>query len=153
MLDIRPIRTEADHARALAEIQAFDDDGYVAGTDASDRLDVLVTLVAAYEAEHHPVPGADPVSVLQFAIDGMGRSQADLARLLGSASRASEILNRRRPLTLEMIRTISAAWNIPRDALSDAYALVRGGNARTRRSAARDDRRTASSKGVAVPRV
>lgn len=126
MPDIRPIRTPADHAAALAEIAAFDDATYAPGTPASDRLDVLVTLVMAYEAEHAAVPDADPVSVLQFAIEDMGRSRTELAILLGSTSRASEVLNRRRPLTLDMIRTISEAWNIPRDALMDAYAIERG---------------------------
>lgn len=124
MSAIRPIRTPDDHARALTEIAAFDDATYEAGAPASDRLDVLVTLVMAYEATHVPVPGADPVSVLHFAIEDMGRSQAELADLLGSASRASEILNRRRPLTLDMIRTISEAWKIPREALMDTYDLV-----------------------------
>ena len=124
MPDIRPIRTEEDHAQVLAEIAAFDDATYEPATPASDRLDVLVTLAMAYEAKRFPVPDADPVSVLHFAIEDMGRSQGELADLLGSASRASEILNRRRPLTLDMIRTISEAWGIPRDALTDAYALA-----------------------------
>ncbi len=124
MTDIRPIRTPDDNAAALAEIAAFDDATYAPGTSASDRLDVLVTLVMAYEAKHAAVPDADPVSVLHFAIEDMGRSQAELAVLLGSASRASEVLNRKRALTLDMIRTISDAWRIPRDALTDAYALA-----------------------------
>ena len=71
------------------------------------------------------MPGTDPISMLNFAMEDMGRSQKELADLLGSAPRASEILNRKRPLTLEMIRTISEAWHIPISALTGAYALTR----------------------------
>jgi HTH-type transcriptional regulator/antitoxin HigA len=71
------------------------------------------------------VPDVDPVKVLWFAIESMGKSQSDLARILGSRTRASEILNRRRKLTLDMIRKINAEWKIPIDALTDEYELER----------------------------
>ncbi len=133
MSDVRPIRSEQDYVRALAEIMAFDDEAYAPGRPESDRFDVLVTLVEAYEARVHPVPEADPVQILHFAIEDMGRSQSELADILGSKSRASEILNRRRPLTLDMIRSISRAWKIPRDALADSYELAAGARARSKR--------------------
>lgn len=125
MADLRPIRTEAEHATAIAEIYAFDDESYEAGTVASDRLDVLVMLVKAYEASIVPVPHVDPVDILNHAFTSMSRSQRELADLLGSAPRASEIMNRKRPLTLDMIRTISEAWHIPIAALTGSYALAR----------------------------
>ncbi len=125
MADLRPIRTEADHAAALAEIMAFDDARYETGTSESDHLDVLITLVRDYERKNVPVPHVDPIGILNHAIDSMGHSQKELADLLESASRASEILSRKRALTLEMIRTISSAWHIPIAALTGAYALAR----------------------------
>ena len=89
------------------------------------RLDVLATLAEAYEQARHPVPESDPVELLHFAIDEMGRSQTELAELLGSRSRASEILNRKRPLNLEQIRKIAEAWSLPIAALAKPYRLAR----------------------------
>lgn len=85
--------------------------------------DVLVQLIEAYEAKHHPIEPLDPVSFLRAHMENTGRTQADLARVLGSASRASEILNRKRGLTLDMIRALVAAWNVPGDALLPRYPL------------------------------
>ena len=120
-MDIRPIRSDADHAEALAEIERLW--GAPLGTPEGDKLDVLATLVEAYETAHFPVPSADPVEILHFAIEDMGRSQAELAELLGSRSRASEILNRRRYLTLDQIRLISEAWRLPISVLAVPYRL------------------------------
>src|SRR5690242_2518190 len=109
-MDIRPIRSDDDHRTALAEIERLW--GAAPGTEKGDRLDILVTLVEKYEENRWPMaePDWDPVDVLQYAIDEMGHSQAELAELLHSRSRASEILSRDRTLTLEMIRSISEAW-------------------------------------------
>ena len=123
MVDVFPVRTEAQHREALSEIERLWK--AAPGTPEGDKLDVLATLVEAYETEHFPMPEADPVEMLHFAIEGMGRSQTELAELLGSRSRASEILNRKRPLTLEMIRTISEAWHIPIALLAKDYRLER----------------------------
>lgn len=114
-MEIRPIRTAADHKAALQEIERL----WGAGIDTpeGDKLDVLTTLVEAYESEHFPIRAADPVGVLRFAIEDMGRSQAELAAILGSRSRASEILSGKRRLTTEMIRKISSAWHIPVEVL------------------------------------
>lgn len=120
-MEIRPIRSEADHAAALEEIGRLW--GAPLGTPEGDKLDVLATLVAAYEADHHPIPAGDPVDLLHTAIEDLGRSQHDLAALVGSAARALEILNRERPLTLEQIRAISAAWHLPIALLAAPYRL------------------------------
>ena len=122
-MEIKPIRTDEDHRAALKEIERLW--GAARGTPDGDKIDVLATLVEAYENEHHPVPVADPVDMLHFAIEDMGRSQAELAELLGSRARASEILNRKRHLTLAQIRLISEAWHLPIDALAAPYRLNR----------------------------
>lgn len=120
-MDIRPIRNDADHAAALAEIERLW--GAELGTPEGDRLDVLATLADAYEADRWPIETGDAVDALRYAIDEMGRSQTDLARILGSRSRASEILNRRRPLTVEMIHAIHREWGVPAEALIRPIAL------------------------------
>ena len=120
---IRPSRDEQSYRDALATIERLW--GAAIGTEDGDDLDVLITLVEAYENEHYPIPEADPVEILHYAIEDMGRSQAELAELLGSRSRASEVLNRRRALTLDMIRTISEAWRIPAEVLMKPYGLAR----------------------------
>jgi HTH-type transcriptional regulator / antitoxin HigA len=122
-MDIRPIRTNDDHVSALREIERLW--GAPVGSPESDRLDVLATLVDAYEAERWPVAEVDPVEMLRYAIEEMGHSQSDLAKILGSNPRASEVLNRRRALTVEMIDRISRAWGIPREVLARPYALAR----------------------------
>ena len=123
-MDIRPIRTEQDHRAALAEIDACW--GAAEGTEEGDRLDVLVALVESYEARRWPIEreeGFDPIEVLHYAIDELGHTQVELAELLGSRSRASEILSRRRALTVEMIHRISEAWTIPASLLVRPYKL------------------------------
>lgn len=120
-MDIRPIRTDEDHAEALAEIERLW--GAEPGTPEGDRLDVLATLVEAYEEKRWPINASDPIEMIQYAISDMGRSQAELAKLLGSRSRASEVLNRKRPLTVEMVHKISEAWGLPADILVRPYRL------------------------------
>ena len=115
-MEIRPIRNDADHEAALREIERLWD--AAEGTEDADKLDILATLVEKYEAGRWPmVDDSDPIDLLNYAINELGHSQAELAELLGSRSRASEILNRRRPLTVEMIHKISQAWKIPADLL------------------------------------
>lgn len=120
-MNIRPIRSDEDHKVALVEIDRLW--GAEPGTENGDKLDVLLTLVEKYEESRWPIaePDWDPVDVLQYAIDEMGHSQAELADLLRSRSRASEILGRDRALTLEMIRLISEAWRIPPALLIKPY--------------------------------
>lgn len=120
-MNIRPIRTDEDHAAALMEIERLW--GSTAGTEDGDTLDVLITLVAAYEDKKWPIREVDPVEALEFAITEMGHTQAELAELLGSRPRASEILNRKRPLTLEMVYKITKGWGIPAEILVRPYHL------------------------------
>jgi len=115
-MEIRPIRNDDDLAAALREIERLW--GAAAGTDDGDKLDILATLVEKYEERRWPNrDNSDPIDLLHYAIDELGHSQTELAELLGSRSRASELLSRRRPLTVEMIHKISQAWKIPADLL------------------------------------
>jgi antitoxin component HigA of HigAB toxin-antitoxin module len=123
-MNVHPIRTDDDHRRALAEIEKLW--GAREGTSDGDKLDILVTLVEIYEERRWPLKSRrrfDPIDVLHYAIDELGHTQTDLARILGSRSRASEILARRRPLTLEMIQKITASWKIPADLLIRPYKI------------------------------
>ena len=125
-MDIQPIRSDEDHRAALAEIEACW--GAREGTERGDKLEVLVALVESYEARRWPTGRDvkfDPIDTLQYAIDELGHTQAELAELLGSRSRASEILLRRRALTVEMIHKISEAWKIPASLLVRPYKLER----------------------------
>ena len=125
-MDIRPIRTDEDHRAALAEIEACW--GAAEEIEEGEKLEVLVALVELYEAKRWPIDTGksfDPVDMLRYAIDELGHTQAELGELLGSRSRVSEILSRRRPLTVEMIHKISEAWRIPADLLVRPYKLDR----------------------------
>jgi HTH-type transcriptional regulator/antitoxin HigA len=131
-MDIRPIRSEEDHAEALAEIERLW--GAPVGSREGDKLDVLTTLVEAYEEKHWPIDAPDPVDVLRYAISELGHTQAELAELLGSRPRASEVLNRRRALTIDMVHKISSRWHIPADVLVRPYHLA-GNRVREKASA------------------
>jgi HTH-type transcriptional regulator / antitoxin HigA len=123
-MEIRPIRTDEDHRTALAEIEACW--GAPEGTEEGDKLDVLLALVDAYEEKRWPIDldeNFDPIDVLNHSIDELGHTQAELAEILGSRSRASEILSRRRALTVEMIHKVSKAWKIPADLLVRPYKI------------------------------
>ena len=124
-VQIRPIRTDKDHRNALAEIEKLW--GAPIGTPEGDKLDILATLVETYEERRWPLKSRrrfNPVDVLHYAIGELGHSQAELADILGSRSRASEVLARRRRLTLEMIQRINASWKIPVDLLVRPYRVA-----------------------------
>src|SRR5260221_2888914 len=114
-MNIRPIRTDADHQAALRRIETLW--GAVDGSPDGDELDVLATVVEAYEDAHFHFPETSPVDVIRAVMEERGLSQADLARVVGSRSRASEILNRKRALSVDHIRAIRQAWRVPADAL------------------------------------
>ena len=118
---IHPIRTDGDHEAALREIEALW--GAKEGGEDGDRLDVLVTLVEAYERGRWPIEPLDPVPAIEAAMAMNGYTRAELAALIGQ-SRATEILGRRRALTLPMIRKIANAWHVPEKILVREYALV-----------------------------
>lgn len=125
-MDIRPIRSDQDHRAALAEIEGCW--GAPEGTEAGDKLELLVALVENYEARRWPIAEDapfDPIDTLHYAIEELGHTQGELAELFGSRSRASEILSRRRPLTVAMIHKISQAWKIPAELLVRPYRVER----------------------------
>ena len=114
-MDIRPIKTEEDYEWALAEIEKLLD--VELDTPDSDRLDVLVTLVEAYEDEHYSIPLPDPIEMIQFYMESRGLTRRDLEPYLGTRARVSEILNKKRPLTLNMIRKLHTGLGISGDVL------------------------------------
>ncbi len=120
-MDVRPIRTEADHQAALAEIATLMDAGM--GTPEGDRLDVLATLVEAYEAAHIPIAPPDPIEAIRFMMEQKRLSRRDLERAIGSRARVAEVLNHRRALTLPMIRALNRLLDIPADVLIQPYPL------------------------------
>jgi HTH-type transcriptional regulator/antitoxin HigA len=123
-MNVRALHHQADYEWAIQEVARYFENEPALGSKDGDRFEVLTTLIKVYEEQNFPVPDADPIEVLHFAIESMGRTQADLARIIGR-SRASEVLNRRRPLTLDMIRDNSAAWKLPMELLTGAYELKR----------------------------
>ncbi len=116
-MDIRPLRTEADYDWALSEIAAYFTTPPPPGTAEAARFDVLAALIEVYEAHHWPIDPPDPVDAIRVRMEMSDYSQADLAKLLGSRSRASEILSRRRGLTMEQAYRLHREWNIPAEAL------------------------------------
>jgi HTH-type transcriptional regulator / antitoxin HigA len=112
---IRPIRTDADHDAALLEVERLW--GAKLGTPDGDRLDVLATLIAAFEDHRWPMDVPDPVSAIEFRIEQQGLTRKDLEPFIGTRARVSEIMNRKRPLTLAMIRKLSAGLGIPAECL------------------------------------
>ncbi|HKO07144.1 MAG TPA: helix-turn-helix domain-containing protein [Alphaproteobacteria bacterium] len=120
-MEIRPIRTKADYRSALKEVERLWD--CEPGTAAGDRVDVLVTLIEAYEAAHYPIAAPDPIAAIAFMMEQKGLSRRDLEPAIGSRGRVSEVLNRKRPLTLPMVRALSALLQIPTDILVQPYEL------------------------------
>ena len=116
-MDVRPLRTEADYDWALAEIEPYFIDEPRVGTREADRFNVLAALIATYEQQHWPIDAPDPIAAIRARMEQTGYTQADLAHLLGSRSRASEILAGRRNLTMEQVRRLHISWNIPAEAL------------------------------------
>jgi HTH-type transcriptional regulator/antitoxin HigA len=119
-MDIQPIKTEADYTAALQEIEGLMD--AAPDTPEGDRLDVLVTLVEAYEAKHYPVAGPDPIAAILHRMEAQGLTRKDLEPLLGGRGRASEVLARKRPLSLTMIRKLAKTLHIPAEVLIQSYA-------------------------------
>ncbi len=118
-MEIRPIKTRADYRGALEEVERLWN--AEPHTPEGDRVDVLVTLIEAYEAKHFPIPAPDPIAAIEFMMEHKGLTRRDLEPAVGSRGRVSEILNRRRPLTLPMVRALSALLDIPTDVLAQPY--------------------------------
>ena len=104
MKNLKPIRTKADYEAALAAIERLW--GARAGTPQGDRLDILATLVDAYENEHYPMDPPDAIEAIKFRMEQQGLNRKDLADILGSRTRVAEVLNRRRGLSINMIRRL-----------------------------------------------
>jgi len=113
--ELKPIRTEADYERALAEVEALW--GAKSGTPKGDRLDVLATLIDAYEAQHHPMDPPDPVEAIKFRMEQQGLTRKDLEPVIGTRTRVAEILNRKRNLSIGMIRRLHARLGISAEVL------------------------------------
>jgi HTH-type transcriptional regulator/antitoxin HigA len=119
VMTIKPIKTKKDYQAAMNRLETIFD--AKPGTPEGDELEVLGILIEKYEQEHYPIDYPDPIEAIKFRMEQMGYSQNDLAKIVGLKSRASEILNNKRKLTLEMIRQLHQALGIPTDVLIQSY--------------------------------
>jgi HTH-type transcriptional regulator/antitoxin HigA len=126
---IRPLRPERDYDAALEEIEAFFESEPRRGTPEADRFDLLALVIEDYERKHWPIDPPDAIGAIRYRMQTAGHTQADLGRLLGSRQRASDILSRKRPLTMRMAWRLHREWGIP------AEALIAPPKARARKSA------------------
>ena len=120
-MDLRLIRTKREYRAALQEAEALWDAQQ--GTPEADRLEVVLLLIEAYELKHYPVEAPDPIDFLHHIMEARGLSRKDLEPYIGSRARVAEVLNRVRPLTLEMIRRLAAGLDLPANVLIRGYAL------------------------------
>ncbi|MNF86333.1 Helix-turn-helix domain protein [compost metagenome] len=118
-MEIKPIKTEKDYNQALERLEEIFD--AKSGSSEGDELEVLGILIDQYENEHFPIGLPDPIEAIKFRMEQLGYNQNDLANIVGLKSRASEILNRKRKLSLEMIRQLHEKLHIPTDVLIQAY--------------------------------
>ncbi len=114
-IELKPIRNTADYEAALAEVERLW--GAKAGTPKGDRLDILATLIDAYEATRFPFDRPDPIDAIKFRMEQMGLTRKDLEPLIGSRARVAEVLNRKRSLSIEMIRRLNDRLGIPAEIL------------------------------------
>lgn len=122
-MEMRPIRTQTDYQEALREIESLFD--AAENTPEYDRLDILSTLVEAYEKTHFPIELPDPIEAIHYYMDARGWSRRDLEKCIGSQVWVSEILSRKRTLTLEMIRKLNQELSIPAEILIQSYEPVK----------------------------
>ncbi len=122
-MELRPIRTKRDYEAALKSAETLWD--APVGSKDADRLDVLTLLIRAYESEHFPIADPEPIDFLLHMMDARGLTRKDLEPFIGSRARVAEILNRVRPLSLEMIRRLSVGLGIPADVLIQTYNVKR----------------------------
>ena len=116
-MNIHPIRTKADYKRALREVSAYFNDEPEPGSEEGDRFEILTTLVEAYEAKHFRIEAPDPIEAIRFRMEQGGLSVKDLVPSIGQLNRVYEVLNRKRGLTLEMIRNLHRNLGIPAESL------------------------------------
>jgi HTH-type transcriptional regulator/antitoxin HigA len=115
MADVKPIRSEEDYEAALTEVKRLW--GAKLGTPRGDRLDVLATLIDVYESEHHPIDPPDPIEAIKFRMEQQNLTRKDLEGILGTRTRVAEVLNRRRGLSINMIRRLNEDLGISADVL------------------------------------
>ncbi|HEX6260915.1 MAG TPA: helix-turn-helix domain-containing protein [Woeseiaceae bacterium] len=113
--EVKPIRSEADYERSLAEVERLW--GAKSGTPEGDRLDVLATLIDAYEAEHYPMEPPDPIEAIKFRMEHQGLTRKDLEPMIGTRTRVAEVLNRKRGLSISMIRSLHEHLGISAEVL------------------------------------
>ena len=118
-MNIAPIRNETDYQNALQRLEIIFD--AKRGTENGDELEILSILIDKYENENFPIEMPDPIEAIKFRMEQLGYTNSDLANIIGLKSRASEILNKKRKLTLDMIRAIHERMNIPTDVLIQHY--------------------------------
>ncbi len=128
--EVKPIRTAADHRAALAEVERLW--GTKSGTPEGDRLDVLATLIDSYEAQHEPIDRPDPIEAIRFRMEQQGLTRKDLEPLLGTRTRVSEVLNRKRALSIAMIRRVHAELGITAEVLIRAPRRTRAAGSGSR---------------------
>ncbi len=116
-MEIRPIHTDADYRAVLREVSAYFENEPEPGSPEGDRFEVLVTLLEAYEAKHFPIDLPDPVEAIKFRMEQAGLAPKDLVPAIGRLNRVYEILNRKRPLTLNMIWRLHEKFGIPAESL------------------------------------
>lgn len=121
LVKVRPIKSEADYEDALAEIERLFD--AKPGTPEADRLEILTALVEAFENQHYAVPLPDPVDAISYFLESRGLTRKDLELYIGSRARVSEILNRKRSLSLEMVRRLHRSLGIPAEVLIQPYEV------------------------------
>ncbi|AWH75705.1 transcriptional regulator [Dokdonia sp. Dokd-P16] len=118
-MNIKPIRNEADYKKALERLEILFD--ATMGTEEGDELEILAIVIDNYEKENFPIGMPDPISAINFRMEQMGLKQKDLVEMIGFKSRVSEIMNKKRKLTLEMIRNLNTTLHIPTDVLIQDY--------------------------------
>ncbi|WP_368563516.1 type II toxin-antitoxin system HigA family antitoxin [Pseudoxanthomonas sp. UTMC 1351] len=119
-MNIHPIRTDRDYRVALRELSAYFDNEPEQGTEDGDRFEILATLVEAYEAKHFPITAPDPIEAIRFRMEQGGLTVKDLVPSIGQPNRVYEVLNRKRGLTIEMIRNLHRNLGIPAESLIGA---------------------------------
>jgi HTH-type transcriptional regulator/antitoxin HigA len=121
-MQIKPIKNEVDYRAALQQLENVFD--AKEGTPESDFADILALMIDDYEQKYYPIESPDPIEAIKARMEEMNWRQADLVNIIGTKSRVSEVLNRKRKLTLEMVRNLKKHMNIPTDVLTNEYALA-----------------------------
>ena len=122
-MEIKPVRTKKDYEAAIKEIGRLFNEA--PGTREGDRLEVLATLVEAYEEKHHRIFPPNPIDAIRYYMESRGLTRSDMEQYIGSRARVSEVLNRKRSLTMEMIRNLHKGLGIPAEVLIQPYRIVK----------------------------